>query len=267
MASNAPSGSPLTPNEAKRAVADGSSRDSTPAEADSGQDSRRALSLASAPADERPARLDAAGKGAAQVATALAEPELDSLDPVRRLVRKGRRDGYLTVEDVNAEIASESLSSAQIAEVMALFDEHDIPIVDDDATPPKAKVPPKRATPAPRRGGRAGDQGAQSPDPVRAYLREMGQVSLLTRDGEVEIAKRIEAAVHDQQLAVIGAAYGLGAVLQVGELFVHHQLELRLVVDGLHDEHSAPREQRAKELIAALARVKQLEGEIRRKRN
>jgi RNA polymerase primary sigma factor len=267
MASNAPPGSPQTPNEAKRAVAERSSRDSTSAEAGPGPDSRRSLSLAPAPGAERQTRPNADGKPGAHVATALAEPEPGSLASVRRLVRRGRRNGYLTVKDVNAGIASENLTSAQVAEVMALFDERDIPIVDGEATPPKPKAPPKRGTPASRRGGRAGNQGAQSPDPVRAYLREMGQASLLTREGEAEIAKRIEAAIHDPQLAVIGTAYGLGAVLQVGELFVHGQLDLRLVVDGLYDEHSAPREQRSKELVAGLARVKQLEREIRRKRN
>ena len=60
-----------------------------------------------------------------------------------------------------------------------------------------------RPRPAARRARTTSDPDAgRSRDPVRVYLREMGRVSLLTREGEVEIAKRIESAVHDEEVAV-----------------------------------------------------------------
>ena len=194
-------------------------------------------------------------------------PELRSLVSVERLLRRGRCWGTLTAEDVDAGIASESSSSPQVAEGMALSDACDASIVESvEAISPEPKARPKRKAPASRRSRGSGEEGIYSPDPVRAYLREMGQVSLLTREGEVEIAERIEAAVHDQQLAVIGTPYGLRAALEVGELLASSQLRLRIVVDGLDDEHSAPHDQRRGDLLAALARVERLDREIERKR-
>ena len=79
----------------------------------------------------------------------------------------------------------------------------------DGAATPRTR----RADVSPRilraRRGNGGDLDAPTHDPVRVYLREMGQVSLLTREGEVEIAKRIEAGQHDRQAAVLGTPFGV----------------------------------------------------------
>ena len=95
----------------------------------------------------------------------------------------------------------------------------------------------------------------------------MGQVSLLTREGEVEIAKRIESGIHDQQLAILGNAYGLSIVLDLVEQLRAGDIELGQILDGLDDDGSAPADERQKQLLAAVARVKKLEGEIARKRS
>jgi len=99
-------------------------------------------------------------------------------------------------------------------------------------------------------------------DPVRVYLREMGQVSLLTREGEVEIAKRIESGIHAQELAILGTPYGLAQVREVGTLLANGDLELKCVLDGLEDEGAPPPEQRRKVFMTALATIDRLEAEI-----
>ncbi|MFT5694571.1 MAG: RNA polymerase primary sigma factor [Myxococcota bacterium] len=125
-------------------------------------------------------------------------------------------------------------------------------------------APTLRVAPSPSRQlGR--DDGTQSRDPVRAYLREMGRVSLLTREGEVEIAKRIESGTHDSQFAVLGNAWGLDAVLGLGQLFKADEISLRKIVDGLDDANAEPPEQRRKQLLKALSFVKKIKGDVGRR--
>ena len=96
---------------------------------------------------------------------------------------------------------------------------------------------------------------ASSADPVRVYLRDMGQVSLLSREGEVEIAKRIEAGTQDKEFGILGNAHGLAAVLELGERFRQGEIELSSAVDGLNVEGSPSAEERAQTLEEALRRV------------
>ncbi len=104
-------------------------------------------------------------------------------------------------------------------------------------------------------------------DPVRVYMRDMGQTSLLTREQEVEIAMEIEAGIHDQELAVLGNLYGLSAVLELEEPLVNGDLRLASVVDGLLDEGSPPQEVRRERLLQAMAEIAKYREEIIRRRN
>jgi RNA polymerase primary sigma factor len=126
-----------------------------------------------------------------------------------------------------------------------------------------AKPATRRA--APRRAAAADD--GHSADPVRVYLREMGQASLLTREGEVEIAKRIESGLHGAQLAILGTPFGAHEVAQIAELVRKNKIELRRVLDGLDDENSPPPEDRRKQFLAAMTKIRRLESEIVRKRS
>ncbi len=123
----------------------------------------------------------------------------------------------------------------------------------------------------PRRGATKGrdstrNEGATA-DPVRVYLRDMGQVSLLDRAGEVAIAKRIEEGIHEMEYGILGNAHGVTAVLELGERFKGGEITLNTAVDGLRVEGSDPPEERERRLLAALERVSDLGVEIDRKRN
>ncbi len=134
----------------------------------------------------------------------------------------------------------------------------------EKASAPKvAKTRRKARAPKAAEGADERQAGA---DPVRVYLREMGQVSLLTREGEVAIAKRIEAGLHDQELAILGNPFGVSKVLEVGELAKKNRIELDKVLDGLDDEGAPPLDERRKELLSALQRIKKIEGEAAKKR-
>ena len=111
------------------------------------------------------------------------------------------------------------------------------------------------------------DDRQSSSDPVRVYLRDMGQVSLLTREGEVIIAKRIEAGIHDQELIILGNAFGIANVLEIADRVEADELELAQALDGLDDEGAPPIEDRRKQLALLQSRIKKIETEIARKRS
>ena len=131
-------------------------------------------------------------------------PLLDLSDAaVKKLIRTAKKRGYVTHDEINAVLPSEEVNSEQIEDVLAMFSEMGVNVVeteeanDDDKEEeddePEAenelvevqpKVPAKAETKEPTE---------RTDDPVRMYLREMGSVELLSREGEIAIAKRIEA--------------------------------------------------------------------------
>jgi RNA polymerase primary sigma factor len=118
------------------------------------------------------------------------------------------------------------------------------------------------------RARRLNGEDFESPtnDPVRVYLREMGQVSLLTREGEVEIAKRIEAGQHARQSAVLGTPFGVREVLRLGEEIKREGCELKNLLEGFEDPEAAPlADERRREFLARAARVKRFGAEAARK--
>ena len=158
-------------------------------------------------------------------------------DAIDRLLREGRRKGFVTVDEVN-EALPEPVTSAQIEEVFEVFGEQDIEV--RDAGPPRGR--------ARGFGARAlGDEDGPSNDPVRVYLREMGQVSLLTREGEVEIAQRIEAGTQAQMRAVLATPFGLSEVLHFGDELRKGQLALADLIDGLGGETAEEEETEERE--------------------
>jgi len=121
--------------------------------------------------------------------------------------------------------------------------------------------------PALRRAtSRPAEDDAPTNDPVRVYLREMGQVSLLTREGEVEIAKRIESGEHDQERAILGTPFGIREVVALADDVKRNKVELKTAVDGLDDlEPVHTPEERRRDFLQKVAKVKRLEAEVAKK--
>ncbi len=185
-----------------------------------------------------------------------------------KLLSDARRKGFLTREDVTDALPEDTLTHEQLDELYAYFGENDVTIV-DAARPREAK---RVAEPS-----SSSDEVSEghSNDPVRVYLREMGQVSLLTREGEVEIAQRIEAGEHRQYYATIGTPFGIREVLRLADRLRKGKCELRWLLDGLEEEDEEGEadqppqgpspEQRKQELLQALARVRRMEAEASRR--
>ena len=179
--------------------------------------------------------------------------EVRDLPAIQKLVADGLQRGYLTPEEMARALPSE-LGADHLEEVRAFIGEAGIRVVAGRRPAPRRSAPAKAIDDAPTN------------DPVRVYLREMGQVSLLTREGEVEIAMRIETGQHAQQRAVLGTPFGVREVLAVAEELRKSKVELTSVVDGLDDlEPVHTPDERRRDFFAAIAKVKKLEAEAAKK--
>jgi len=133
--------------------------------------------------------------------------KLTHVSEINQLVSQGKEKGYLTYEEVNDVLPSDVVTPEQIDDLMAIFSENEIAIVDTSLKGEKIA-----ASKVVKKNNGEEDVVAQKSDsisiddPVRLYLREMGTISLLTRKGEVEIAKRIEAGQHEVLGAVANCA-------------------------------------------------------------
>jgi RNA polymerase primary sigma factor len=112
-------------------------------------------------------------------------------EEVQQLIELGKEKGFLTYDEVNDVLPSDMVSSDQLDDIMGMFGDMDIEIVESEAKAPRKGDPDDEDADDEDVELEAGTLGRTS-DPVRMYLREMGQVALLTREGEVVIAKRIE---------------------------------------------------------------------------
>jgi hypothetical protein len=123
-------------------------------------------------------------------------PLLDLSDAaVKRMIKAAKARGYVTYDELNSVLPSEQVSSEQIEDTMAMLAEMGINVVDTEEEAEEA-APPAEAEAEPNlpvKVERSSEPADRTDDPVRMYLREMGSVELLSREGEIAIAKRIEA--------------------------------------------------------------------------
>src|ERR1700759_2556970 len=138
---------------------------------------------------------------AADTVTAEQDVETTLLDvqtaAVKRLIARGKERGYITFDELNAILPPDQNSSEQIEDVMANFSEMGIQVVEgeetEDGEAPVVKVEKTDEAEEEPTGNVDEESLGRTDDPVRMYLREMGSVELLSREGEIAIAKRIEA--------------------------------------------------------------------------
>ncbi len=172
--------------------------------------------------------------------------DLTERSEVKALMERGREKGFVTFDELNDALPSDVVSSEQIDDVMSMFGEHDIEVVDDSK---KMKLPDKPPEPEPKAADEEKDEDeddagyGKSNDPVRMYLRKMGSVSLLTREGEVEIAKRIEEGEKEVLHAVLSSSIAIKEILDLGERLRKGKIRIREVVKDAGEEQAAEREE------------------------
>src|SRR5689334_5058051 len=126
-------------------------------------------------------------------------PLMDSLAAaVKKMLARSKERGYVTYDELNAVLPPDQMSSEQIEDTLALLNEMGINVIEseeqEEAPAPAEAAAEDEEVEESRTGGNLDDADiGRTDDPVRMYLREMGSVELLSREGEIAIAKRIEA--------------------------------------------------------------------------
>ncbi len=152
------------------------------------------------------AKKDSASSGAERGVVEIADgPLLDLTDAaVKRMIKLAKKRGFVTYADLNAVLPSEEVNSEQIEDILAMLSEMGINVIEneehDDASSEESAEEEEaeggdliEAVQAKQVTTRSSEPADRTDDPVRMYLREMGSVELLSREGEIAIAKRIEA--------------------------------------------------------------------------
>src|SRR5436189_2119473 len=120
-------------------------------------------------------------------------PLLDTIAiAIKKMVLRGKERGYLTYDELNAALPQDQVSSEQIEDTMTMLSELGINVIESEESEEPAEAEAEDGE-SETRGNVDDDDIGRTDDPVRMYLREMGSVELLSREGEIAIAKRIEA--------------------------------------------------------------------------
>jgi RNA polymerase primary sigma factor len=196
----------------------------------------------------------------------------EKYDEVRELILMGKERGYLLYDEVNDMLPEGICSSDELDSIFSLFGSAGIEVIDSEQ---KFQDEGKKDD---KRGDEAGDDGDfdfgtitldKTNDPVRMYLREMGTVPLLSREGEVEIAKRIE---HGQKVvlkALSRSPLVVREILAIGDMLRKDQLSIRDIVsfndDELTDERLDEKKSVALDLIDSIRRHDRSANRVRAK--
>src|SRR3984885_1664563 len=187
---------------------------------------------------------------------------------VQQLIEMGKSKGFLTYDEVNDALPADVVAD-QMDDVMGVLGDEDIEIV-DAAT--QVKIAPKRIVeeeaaekknvPRTEKHDEDDDGGyySKSNDPVRMYLRKMVSVSLLTREGEVEIAKRIEQGEHAILGAILNSPVPVGEIIDLGDKLRKHKIRVKEIIRDADDENAEFDEEEAdRRILRLIDKVKHLD--------
>ncbi|GAN62963.1 RNA polymerase sigma factor RpoD [Acetobacter indonesiensis] len=161
---------------------------------------------------------------------------------VKKLIAKGREHGCITFDELNAVLPQDKMSSEQIEDIMAMLSEMGIQVVEseegDDAENAKSEnadgeeASEEEAEESETPSGNVNTENlGRTDDPVRMYLREMGTVELLSREGEIAIAKRIEAGRDEMIGGLCESPLTFRAIISWHEMIRNNEMLLRDIVD------------------------------------
>ncbi|HPW70069.1 MAG TPA: RNA polymerase sigma factor RpoD [Deltaproteobacteria bacterium] len=171
---------------------------------------------------------------------------------VKKLIAIGKSKGYLTYDEVNDALPDDMITPDDLEDVMDLFSEKDIQLVDteedyedtDDGTDLQE------------------DGALRSPDPVKMYLHEMGSVSLLSREDETEIAKRIEAGQRQILNVIINSPVTVKEVIQIGAALKAGEIRLKDVVD-IDDMFDVEEEAADVKILEAIGEIENRQADLK----
>src|SRR5216684_5389283 len=192
------------------------------------------------------------------------EPKIEELD---KLIAKGKQKGFLTYDEVNDALPSDLVTLDQLDDIMLLFGSMDIELVDStkavrlpsEMAAQAADPEPDDEEPEPRRIDLTPGPVGRTEDPVRLYLREMGKVALLTREGEITLAKRIEEGKDQVTAAILSTNLALERFRELREALRDGEMSVKEVVDVNEEEFTEEKEEELRrQVINAFAQVDRL---------
>jgi len=175
---------------------------------------------------------------------------------LKNLIVLGKERGYLTYAEINDHLPDDMLDAEQIENIISMINDMGIQVYDEapdaetllmnESTP--AVVPDEDVVEEAEQALSTVDsEFGRTTDPVRMYMREMGSVELLTREGEIEIAKRIEDGLKHMIQAISACPTTIAEILNLADKIDREEMRIDEVVDGLIDPN-APAEALAEEV-------------------
>ncbi len=163
---------------------------------------------------------------------------------LKKLIDTGKDKGYITYEELNDDLPEDVVSSEYIDDLMMMFEELDIMVIDEASKEEiekskKLKKKQKKAQEKENYRAQVSDTGARVSDPVKMYLKEMGCISLLTREGEVEIAKRIEAGEKEALDILLECHVGIEHIIELGGRLQSGEVKLKDVINDMDDDEDS----------------------------
>jgi RNA polymerase primary sigma factor len=162
---------------------------------------------------------------------------------IKKLIAKAKRRGYITVDELNEALPQDQMSTDQIEDVMSAISEMGVNVVEsdedaqeedgdneaEDAQPDEDEADAEAAGHVPEKKKK--ETTERTDDPVRMYLREMGAVELLSREGEIAIAKRIEAGRDTMIMGLCESPITFHAIITWSEALNNGEMQLREILD------------------------------------
>jgi RNA polymerase primary sigma factor len=194
------------------------------------------------------------------------------LDEVKKLITIGKEKGFLTYDELNSTLPAEVVASDQFGSIMAMFGEMDIEIVEaGDGDRPQKRSEGDAGEEVEEAESEAEEENekaidltpgalSRTDDPVRLYLKEMGSVALLSREGEIEIAKRIEEGKKDIASVIYGMPMTIEFVLALRDQLKNAKIDVREIVPIQETEEEFEEDQPPVERDYEELRVKTLES-------
>src|SRR6185295_2013910 len=165
---------------------------------------------------------------------------------LKNLIVLGKERGYLTYAEINDHLPDDMLDAEQIENIISMINDMGIHVYDEapdaetllmsDATPPVADEDVVEEAEAALTT--VDSEFGRTTDPVRMYMREMGSVELLTREGEIEIAKRIEDGLKHMIQAISACPTTIADILNLADRIAKDEMRVDEVVDGLVDPNA-----------------------------
>jgi len=165
---------------------------------------------------------------------------------LKNLIVQGKERGYLTYAEINDHLPDDMLDAEQIEGIISMINDMGIPVYDE--APDAETLLMSESTPtvtdedvveeAEAALSTVDSEFGRTTDPVRMYMREMGSVELLTREGEIEIAKRIEDGLKHMIQAISACPTTIAGILDLATKVAHDEMRIDELVDGLLDPNA-----------------------------